>query len=84
MGSIQFHQFKNCLSKKNGIDNFGIEVSPLINLPVYFLIQKYFFHDIPSRYSGVPTHGKKVLGKNGIEIDTFEMELSGNELTKWN
>ena len=31
-----------------------------------------------SRYSGVPTHGKKVLGKNGIEIDTFEMELSGN------
>ena len=44
-------QFEIAYLKKNGIDKFGIEVcytiklSPQINLPFNFLIQKYFFHD---------------------------------------
>jgi len=42
--------------KKNVIDKFWIEIevsykkfNPQINLPFYFLIQKYFFHDNPTQ-----------------------------------
>jgi len=71
MGSVQFQNW-NCLFKKNGIrfEVGGKTFIPQINLPFNFLILKYFFHDnptwkyvlevgLPSRYSGVPTHGKK-------------------------
>ena len=65
-----------------------------INLPYIFFNQKYFFHDNPtwninyfeqvfqvgtqSTYSWQKVVGKKV-GKNGIGIDKFDVEL-----TKWN